>query len=152
MPTDLSFVVEAEHDEDSRRFIIPWSEEQHREALTQGDLAHLICESSSHGRVGFAIIAGLTNPHQSIEFRRIVISPKGRGYGREAVRLIKQLAFSEWNAHRLWLDVKEHNHLARRLYESEGFTVEGTLRECLKSDAGFESLIVMSLLRVDYVK
>jgi diamine N-acetyltransferase len=51
----------------------------------------------------------------------------------------------------LWLDVKDFNHRARTLYASEGFVVEGTLRECLKADDGsFESLVVMSLLKREY--
>jgi RimJ/RimL family protein N-acetyltransferase len=51
---------------------------------------------------------------------------------------------------RLWLDVKESNERARHVYESEGFLVEGILRECLKGEYGFESLVVMSILRDEY--
>lgn len=95
-------------------------------------------------------MAGLAEANQSIEFRRIVITEKGRGYGREALRRVKSMAFGELKAHRLWLDVKEHNFRARHVYESEGFVVEGKLRECLKSEDGYESLVVMSILRDEY--
>jgi RimJ/RimL family protein N-acetyltransferase len=63
---------------------------------------------------------------------------------------VKRFAFVERRAHRLWLDVKEQNHRARSLYESEGFTLEGVLRECLKGAEGFESLVVMSMLASEY--
>ena len=72
------------------------------------------------------------------------------GIGRAAVRLVKRFAFRKHGAHRLWLDVKEHNDRARRLYQAEGFIVEGVLRECLRGDSGFASLVVMSLLASEY--
>lgn len=85
-----------------------------------------------------------------IELRRVVIVDKGRGYGRAVVRTVKELAFGELHAHRLWLDVKVHNDRARVLYLEEGFVEEGTLRECVRAPDGYESLVVMSLLRNEY--
>ena len=38
----------------------------------------------------------------------------------------------------------------RALYEAEGFVVEGVLRECLKEESGFGSLVVMALLVSDW--
>ncbi len=102
--------------------------------------------------VGYIIVAGLRDPHACVELRRIVIGPKGRGFGREALRWVVRQAFTEWNAHRLWLDVKENNHAARALYESEGFVNEGIRRECLHVDGRFESLVVMSMLRQEYAR
>jgi hypothetical protein len=94
---------------------------------------------------------GLLNPNSSVEFKRTVITQKDKGYGRKVLRLIKKWAFESLDVHRMWLAVKEFNHRARALYASEGFIVEGTLRECLKADDGsFESLVVMSLLKREY--
>jgi RimJ/RimL family protein N-acetyltransferase len=81
---------------------------------------------------------------------RIVVTDKGKGYGRAAVDAIKRYTFDTLSAHRLWLDVKEHNTRARAVYEKEDFRYEGTLRECLKGPAGFESLVVMSMLEQEY--
>jgi RimJ/RimL family protein N-acetyltransferase len=66
------------------------------------------------------------------------------------LRLIKNLAFEQLHAHRLWLDVKDFNYIARRLYEKEGFIVEGILRECIKVGDRFESLVLMSTLQSEY--
>jgi hypothetical protein len=38
-------------------------------------------------------LAGLADKNQSVEFRRIVVTEKNKGYGSEALRLIKQLVF-----------------------------------------------------------
>ena len=130
---DLPYVLSAEGDDDSSRFIAVWPEEQHRAALNDPNMEHWIIASKQNSQpVGFAILAGLHGAHRSIEFMRIVVTDKGRGYGRAAVRAIKRHAFETLSAHRLWLDVKEYNTRARAVYEKEGFRYEGTLRECLQ--------------------
>jgi diamine N-acetyltransferase len=150
-PADIPFVYETEHAEENRRYIIPWSAEQHLQSLSDPDHCHLIVEEAQSGRsVGYIILAGLQNPHHNLELMRITIGEKGKGYGREALRLIKHRAFEEKGAHRLWLDVKEQNERAKALYVSEGFVVEGTLRECLKTGEQYESLIVLSMLETEY--
>ncbi|MEP6622207.1 MAG: N-acetyltransferase [bacterium] len=143
---DLDFVVKAESDPGTRSFIVAWPRHRHVLALHDADIAHCIAEDETQRPVGFVIVAGVTNSDSSIEFRRIVVVDTGRGYGRSIVRIVKELAFHELKAHRLWLDVKAHNDRARALYKSEGFTEEGMLRECIRGPAGFESLVVMSLL------
>ncbi len=52
---------------------------------------------------------------------------------------------------RLWLDVRYKNQKAQRLYKSEGFVEEGILRECILYHGSYESLIVMSILKSEYV-
>lgn len=67
--------------------------------------------------------------------------------------MIKKLAFEELNAHRLWLDVKDFNERARKLYESENFTTEGIWREAVKAENGRrESIVFMSILRSEYLE
>ena len=66
------------------------------------------------------------------------------------MRLLKRMAFRDLGAHRFWLDVKETNTRALALYASEGFAVEGRLRECLRTDVGYASLVVMSVLEAEY--
>ncbi len=148
---DLPYVLSAEGDADNSRFVATWPEEQHRAALSDANIEHLIIASKPHNqRIGFAILAGLKGGNRSIEFMRIVVTDKGKGYGRAAVSAIKRHAFGALSAHRLWLDVKEQNTRARAVYEKEGFRYEGTLRECLSEPEGFESLVVMSILEQEY--
>src|SRR5262245_40650604 len=150
-PEDLDFVQGAERDPENARFILPWTREQHARALADPDVAHRILEHGDPGhRVGFVLLLGLTSPHGSLEFRRIVVTAKGRGLGRAAVRAVKHFAFVEHQAHRLWLDVKEFNARARHLYAAEGFVEEGVLRECLRGESGFDSLVIMAMLASEY--
>jgi diamine N-acetyltransferase len=148
---DLAFVLQAEHHPANASFVEQWSYDRHVAALTDPDFAHRIVERRSDAQpIGYIILAELNNPHQSLEFRRLVITDKGHGYGRAAVHFVKQLAFEQYRVHRLWLDVRAHNRRAQQLYQSEGFVIEGTLRECVKLDDHFESLVIMSQLCSEY--
>ena len=150
-PDDLPLVLAMEQHPENAPLVIQWSLERHQSASNHPNQSHLMIERCGNRiPVGYVILAGLTNPDQSLELTRIVVSEKGKGYGRLALEQIKQLAFQDYSAHRLWLDVIEHNHRARNLYEQAGFVYEGTLRECLKTEGGFESLVLMSMLQSEY--
>ncbi len=157
MLSDLDFVVSVEHDARNLAFITPWERTQHEGAIRFPDSRHFIVEAGDDwAPVGFVILQGCRNPNRSVELKRIVLQTPGRGLGRACVRILKQLAFRDLHAHRFWLDVKSLNARALRLYASEGFVEEGRLRECLRvgadETAGWESLVVMSVLDREYDK
>jgi diamine N-acetyltransferase len=149
---DLDFVLTAEKAPENRPFVGQWTYDQHVTSLADPDIRHFILEAStSKQMVGYTILAGLTNPHQRVEVRRLVITEKGKGYGRAALQQIKHAAFGQWNVHRLWLEVFEMNTRARTLYISEGFTVEGLQRDLIKLNDSFLSVHLMSLLQPEYM-
>ncbi|SCI86677.1 Spermidine N(1)-acetyltransferase [uncultured Clostridium sp.] len=144
---DLEFVIGAENESENAQYIGNWSKTQHLESLSNSDILHLIIEDSKTGKdIGYIIMAGLDNPNHNIEFKRFVICDKGKGFGKETLRLIKEYSFNELRAHRLWLDVRYKNKRAQNVYKSQGFKEEGILRECILYKGNYESLIVMSIL------
>ncbi len=143
---DLGFVCSLESNEENAKFIIQWSKEKHEKAIENTDIVHLIVEDSQWNHpVGYIIIAGLENPNLNLELVRITIGEKGKGYGKESCRLIKNWVFTKHNANRLWLDVKVNNMRAFHLYKKQGFVVEGTLRECLKKMKKASNLYILCL-------
>jgi diamine N-acetyltransferase len=157
MLSDLEFVVAVETDTANLPFITPWDRTQHEGAVRFPDFRHFIIETGSDfQRAGFVILQGCRNPHRSVELKRIVLQREvqGDGVGRECVRLLKRMAFSDLHAHRFWLDVKSLNERALALYRSEGFVEEGRLRESVRlmvtGADGYDSLIVMSMLDREY--
>lgn len=93
-----------EADPDTAPYIHPWPLEQHRRALVDETVAHWVLEDVELGvKVGYVILRDLGG--QSIELKRIAVSDKGRGYGRDAVRLVKAAAFGHFDAARVWLNV-----------------------------------------------
>lgn len=156
MLSDLDFVLDVERDAANLPFITPWERTQHEGAVRFPDFRHFIVEAGEHyERAGFVILQGCRNPHGSVELKRVVLKAKGQGLGRECVRQLKRMAFRDLRAHRFWLDVKSLNTRALALYRSEGFVEEGCLRESVRIvidgvGAGYDSLIVMSLLDREY--
>jgi RimJ/RimL family protein N-acetyltransferase len=53
---------------------------------------------------------------------------RGKGYGREAIRLLADYAFRELGAHRVQGSTAVDNLAMRRVFEREGFTFEGVMR------------------------
>ncbi|MGF1570494.1 MAG: GNAT family N-acetyltransferase [Nodosilinea sp.] len=149
--TDLPFVMGAERHPSNQGYIGQWSLERHNAAIASDDEAHFILvRPADEARVGYAILVGLTESPHNLLLKRIVVTEKGRGYGRAALRQLKTLAFETCNAHRLWLDVKTFNPRARHLYDSEGFVLEGCLRDALKTEDGYHALYLMAMLRSEY--
>jgi len=152
MLSDLDFVISVERDQANAPFITPWERTQHEGAIRFPDFRHFIVEAGpAYPSAGFVILQGCRNPHHSVELKRIVLQLKGQGLGRACVRLLTQMAFRDLRAHRFWLDVKSLNTRALALYRSEGFVEEGRLRDSVKTDDGYDSLVVMSMLESEYI-
>jgi RimJ/RimL family protein N-acetyltransferase len=71
----------------------------------------------------------------------------GRGYGREAVRLLLDYAFRLRNLRRVWLTVNGRNERAIRAYRACGFVEEGRLREHVWGDGAYDDLVYMAVMR-----
>jgi len=153
MQSDIGFVLSLEQDPENLPFITPWERTQHEAAIRFPDFRHFIVEAGPGlEAAGFVILIGCRSPHQSLELKRMVVQSKGRGLGRAALRVVKKVAFDDLGAHRLWLDVKKRNARAKALYDGEGFVVEGVLREAVKVDDGFESMVLMSMLAGEFAQ
>ena len=147
---DIPYVVEAENHKDNSPYITKWTAAQHLSAMSNPDTYHLIVKDAAGSYVGYMIIQGITDRNNSVELMRIVITEKGRGYGNAVLTMVKKWCFEVYKAHRLWLDVREHNLRAQHVYQTQGFTREGMLRECVKVGDGYESLVLMSILAHEY--
>lgn len=151
MQSDLAFVLSLERDPDNLPYITPWERIQHEAAIRFPDFRHFVIETGEGLESGgFLILIGCRNPHRSIELKRMVVRDKNQGFGRAALRVAKKVAFDDLGAHRFWLDVKKRNARAKALYDSEGFTFEGELREAVKVQDGFDSLVVLSMLAREF--
>jgi ribosomal protein S18 acetylase RimI-like enzyme len=146
---DLAFVIEVEQRFRDLNLVGADDLPTHQLRMSDPNSLYLIVEEQGVAR-GHVILCGLQSAHRSLELKRIVIAGPGRGLGRRAMDAIVAKVFDELAAHRLWLDVFEHNARARHVYRSAGFVEEGVLRECVKQPDRYASLVVMSLLEDEY--
>jgi diamine N-acetyltransferase len=94
----------------------------HERAFADPEQEHLVAMDGDL-LVGFTVLAGLRHAEGIVELRRIVVSAGHRhtGIGRTLLRAAVARAYDRHGAQRVWLDVKEKNLKARKLYDSEGF-------------------------------
>jgi RimJ/RimL family protein N-acetyltransferase len=71
----------------------------------------------------------------------------GRGYGREALRLLVDYGFRLRNLRKLWLAVHSNNPRAIRAYEAVGFIEEGRQRAQLWRAGEYVDVVYMGLTK-----
>jgi RimJ/RimL family protein N-acetyltransferase len=74
----------------------------------------------------------------------------GKGYGREAVRLLLDYAFRLRNVRKVWLTVNGTNDRAIRSYRACGFVEEGRQRAQVWSNGAYIDLVYMGVLRDEW--
>lgn len=118
---DLPLIAAMEQDADTRELIIPYAWDVHVRKLSDPGFVYLrVLEG---GRVvGFMILV-LDADGTSVELRRVVISPKGRGVGQSAIPLVERYCREQLGRTRIWLDVFAQNHRAFHVYAKHAYRV-----------------------------
>lgn len=131
--------------EEGRAFIErAWSRNDDGQAL-----ALAIATAGTNEAVGH-IYLGLTRVKRQCRLGYWIIpAARGRRLGTSAVNLISQWVLTETDVYRLVAEVHPDNTISRRLLETCGFTMEGTLRSWLWMDGQPHDALQYSLLRSD---
>ena len=149
--SNIETICNIENDHNNKVFITSYDKDRHQQVIDSKDEEHLTVWDKATGNIiGFIILAGLENQNLSLEFRRIIIQSKGKGFGRLCLQLTKEYCFMKLKFHRLWLDVFDDNERAINLYKSEGFQIDGHLREVIKQGDNYRTLILLSILENEY--
>lgn len=119
---------------------------------SKNDIEFFIRLKETGELIGFVALDGIewNNARSSLAIGIGDKKHRGKGYGREAMELILQFAFTELNLHRVELNYFNYNENAGRLYESVGFKYEGAKRDFVHRDGRYYDLILMSLLRHEW--
>ncbi len=140
LTTFLPFNLEDESD---------WYEQQRQENSVLNLAIVLNADQQHIGSVGLMHI----DPRNQQAELGIVIADKtqwGKGYGREAIGLLLNYAFTELNLHRVYLRVDASHTPAIRCYLRCGFKEEGRLRDAVYHHGQFEDQLIMGVLRSEY--
>ncbi len=77
---------------------------------------------------------------------------RGKGIGAEVTRLLTELAFDQYNMHKVELFTRADNRAMIRSAQKNGFKVEGTARETLYFNGEFRDGVMMGVLRGEFRK
>ena len=101
------------------------------------------------GHAGLRVDAGQHRATYTVGL--FVAGLRGRGLGREITRLVLSWAFGVLSVHRVELEVLAFNRRAIDCYLACGFRREGIRREAELYPGGWEDLILMGVLRSEYL-
>lgn len=159
--TEQLFIVEAVEDEidsiialeshrDNRDFIWIGTYEEHKAEIADRNHLLLVFKRKEDSVIiGFSLIR-MDFKSGVFELRRIAVSEKRKGYGKEAMLALLRYAFEEKNMNRFWLDVYPDNLIGIHLYEGLGMHRDGVLRQNYKSERGYLDQIIYSMLKNEY--
>ena len=145
---DIDFIMELEEHPDNSAYVFKGSYNDHLEEISNENILLYIINYGGIP-IGFSL-SSYDSKNQVFELRRIVISQKDKGYGKEFIQYLMHYAFSTLNVNRFWLDVFDNNHRGIHLYESLDMKLEGILRSTVKTKDGFLNQYVYSILSVEF--
>lgn len=149
-PNDLEKIIEIETHPENYDYTWHNTKEEYLE-LVESEGVYIIAfrRKGQSEIIGYSILVH-DDKMDSLEFKRMANMDKNNGYGQEIIEGIKKFAFTDLNAHRLWLDVFTFNYRAIYIYEKLNFKREGTLRDIYKDSGGYHSQHVYSMLKDEY--
>lgn len=104
-----------------------WTEAQYRAALQPGTMPERICLVAGEGEVRGFIVARVLGEEWEIENVVVAATSQRRGIGLYLVQELLKAA-RERGAGVVFLEVRESNQAAQRLYAKSGFVEEGRRR------------------------
>ncbi|MBS5799859.1 MAG: GNAT family N-acetyltransferase [Clostridiales bacterium] len=80
-------------------------------------------------------------------------SHRGKGYGVDAEKALEKFAFEELQLNRLEGSILPYNEASKALYLKKcGWAIEGTKRQAIYKEDTYHDLLIVSLLKEDYLK
>lgn len=123
--------------------------------VAQGKAAQfIIVDKSKDYAFGSVYLRDIDYGYKKAEFGIFIGEEqyRGAGYGSEAIRLILEYGFEHLQLNKISLRVLADNPRAIKAYENAGFVREGYLRQEHFIENKYVDIILMAILRDEYMK
>ncbi|WP_299220711.1 GNAT family N-acetyltransferase [uncultured Aquimarina sp.] len=159
-PEDLDFVYLIENDERiwemsttqtpySRFLIKQYLENAHQDIYEAKQLRLVIC-SYDEATLGLIDLFDFNPTHNRAGVGILIAEQvhRGKGYGKEALTLIKNYGKTHLRLHQLYANIAEDNLASIKLFEKEGFKKIGTKNEWNLVDGVYKDELLYQLIYV----
>ena len=119
--SDSDFMSDVESNPDNSPWVANWPLGWRVARFGDDDFLQVIVERKDGIPIGFIIFRDMLKKEECVQLKRIAIIDKGKGYGKEILRMAQKMAFEIWNTKRLYLSTKEANLRAQSIYKATGF-------------------------------
>ena len=107
-----------------------------------------ICDKASDKHIGNIALQAISTKNESAEFA-ILLGDKafwGKGFSKEAGKLVLAYGFNVLNLHRIYCGTSEANLSMQHLALSLGMTLEGRRKEAMKKDGIFYDILEYGII------
>ena len=156
---DESMIARIENHPDAREtlfYALPTSLRQQREKITKHaddptTILLIICRKEDHTAIGQTAFFRIDWVGRMATFYLGIADKENwaKGYGSETTALMLDYAFQTLNLNRVQLHVALENKGAVKVYQRNGFQIEGTLREAMYHRGHYSDFYVMGILKAD---
>ena len=117
-------------------------------AREQNTLRCIIETGTQAEAIGTVILSSmdLKNGNAEVHLKIASGSPRGKGYGTDAIRAIVRYGFSELRLRCIYANIVEYNEPSVKLFKKCGFELDGVLRERLYKNGKYINILVYSIL------
>ena len=122
---DIAFIMATERVPGYDKLVGRFDEGVHRANLADDNWLYFIGLDDAGAPQGFAILQDRNKPGGNEFLRRIAVINAGGGFGKPFLAALIDWVFTETQAQRFYLHVRNQNHRARHVYASLGFMDEG---------------------------
>lgn len=97
--------------------------------------------------IGTCKLYNISTIHRNAEIAiRIGEEFQGKGYGTKAISNLIQIAFDDYNLHRLYAYIHEDNTASIKSFSKSGMQVESVMKECVFVNGKYKNLVVVSII------
>ena len=124
-PADIAFIMATERLPGYDKMVSRFDEDVHRANLADDNWLYFIGLDDKGVPQGFAILQDRSKPDGNEFLRRIAVVNAGGGFGKPFLSAIVDWVFTQTQAQRFYLHVRNANTRASHVYTSLGFVSEG---------------------------
>ncbi|MFV0541618.1 MAG: GNAT family N-acetyltransferase [Aestuariibaculum sp.] len=158
-PEDLEFLYTIENDElvweisntqtpYSRYILKQYLEQAHQDIYEAKQLRLVVCNSKG-ATLGLIDLFDFDFKNKRAGIGIVIknIKDRGKGYGKEAIKLLVEYSFSHLGLHQLYCNIPEDNKASIALFSSQGFKNIGLKQDWIYTNNAYKNEYLFQLIK-----